>query len=126
MDTETTNRGATWFSIFTSASTLVCCALPALLVSIGAGAALVSLTSNFPQLIWLSEHKLAVFGVAGFMLLVAGILQWRARRLPCLLDASLARACMRQRKLSLAMYWLSVAIYVIGAFFAFAAVHIFG
>ena len=30
----------TWFSIFTSASTLLCCALPALLVALGAGAAL--------------------------------------------------------------------------------------
>ena len=39
-------------SLFTSFSTLICCALPALLVSIGAGATLAGIISNFPQLIF--------------------------------------------------------------------------
>ncbi|HKO88413.1 MAG TPA: hypothetical protein VJU83_07845 [Burkholderiales bacterium] len=121
MDTGTTDRGMAWFSIFTSASTLVCCALPALLVSVGAGAALVSLTSNFPQLIWLSEHKPGVFGLAGGMLLAVGLLQWRSRRLPCPIDTALGRACMRQRRVSIRIYCVSVAIYAIGTFFAFVA-----
>jgi hypothetical protein len=118
---ETTKNGFTWLSIFTSASTLVCCALPAVLVSVGAGATLISLTSAFPQLIWLSERKLEVFGLAGAMLLAAGLMQWRARSLPCPLDADLARACMRQRHLSARIYWVSVLLYAVGAFFAFAA-----
>ena len=121
MITDTANRGTAWFSIFTSASTLVCCAMPAFLVSIGAGAALVSLTSTFPQLIWLSEHKLGVFGLAGAMLFIAGLMQWRARRLPCPVDAALARRCTRQRRMSMLIYWISVTIYAIGAFFAFGA-----
>lgn len=124
MSPEGSSRGAAWLSIFTSASTLVCCALPAALVALGAGASLVSLTSNFPQLIWLSEHKLEVFGLAGAMLIVAGILQWRARHAPCPIDAGLARACMRQRKLSAIVYWVAVGMYVVGAFFAFAAAYV--
>ena len=121
MDTESANRGAAWFSIFTSASTLVCCALPAALVAIGAGATLVSLTSAFPQLIWISEHKTLVFGVAGAMLAGAGCLQWKARRMPCPIDAGLARACMRQRKISGTIYWVSVLMFLVGVFFAFIA-----
>jgi hypothetical protein len=63
---------ASVLSLFTSGGTLICCALPALLVAVGAGAALSSLVSVFPQLVWLSEHKVWVFGVAGAALAVAG------------------------------------------------------
>ncbi len=108
-------------SLFTSGSTLICCALPALLVSIGAGAALSSLVSAVPQLVWFSLHKGPVFGVAGIMLLASGLLQWRARNLPCPLDPALAALCTSTRLASLRLYWLSVGIFAIGAFFAFIA-----
>ena len=44
------NKLADYLSLFASSGTIICCALPALLVSIGAGAALSSLFSIFPQL----------------------------------------------------------------------------
>lgn len=106
-------------SIFTSSGTLVCCALPALLVTLGAGATLAGLVSSFPQLIWLSEHKTGVFGVAGVMLALAGALQWRARSLPCPADARLAAACRRTRRVSVGIYLFSLAIFATGALFAF-------
>lgn len=108
-------------SLFTSTSTLICCALPALLVAIGAGAALSSLVSTVPQLIWISEHKTPVFAFAGTMLLLAGLLQWHAKYAPCPADPALAAACQRTRKNSLRIYWLSVVIFVVGAWFAFVA-----
>lgn len=108
-------------SLFTSASTLICCALPALLVTIGAGAALSSLVSNVPQLIWISEHKTPVFTFAGAMLLIAGWLQWHARNAPCPADPALAEACRQTRNNALRIYWMSVAMFVIGAWFAFVA-----
>ena len=108
-------------SLFTSGSTLICCALPATLVAIGSAATLASLVSNFPQLIWISEHKLLVFGLAGAMLAIAGYLQWQARNAPCPADATLVAVCTKTRKNALRIYWLSVAIYAIGAFFAFVA-----
>lgn len=115
-------RGSFWsalLSIFTSSSTLVCCALPALLVTLGAGATLAGLVSSFPQLIWLSAHKGLVFGLAGGMLGIAGLLQYRARFAPCPADPSLAAACTRTRRIGLGVYLLSVAIYVVGVVFAF-------
>ncbi|MCX8098778.1 MAG: hypothetical protein N3F11_07220 [Casimicrobiaceae bacterium] len=121
--TQPTRLGAaaSWLSVFTSASTLVCCALPALLVALGAGATLASLVGMFPQLVWLSEHKGLVFTVAGVMLAVAGYFQWRARYAPCPADPALAAACTRQRRISRAVYAVSVALYLIGGFFAFVA-----
>ena len=112
---------ANLLSLFTSGSTLICCALPATLVAIGSAATLSSLISNFPQLIWISEHKGLVFGVAGAMLAIAGYLQWQARNAPCPVDPALAKICTKTRKNALRVYWLSVGIFAIGAFFAFVA-----
>ena len=108
----------TWLSIFTSASTLLCCALPALLVALGAGAALATLVGAVPQIVWVSENKTLVFVGAGVMLAVAGYLQYRARFLPCPADPALAAACSRQRRVSNVIYFVSLAIYVIGVGFA--------
>ena len=108
-------------SLFTSGSTLICCALPATLVAIRSAATLTSLISNFPQLIWISEHKGLVFGMAGAMLAIAGYLQWQARNAPCPVEPILAIACTKTRKNALRVYWLSVGIFAVGVFFAFVA-----
>ena len=112
-------------SLFTSLGTLVCCALPALLVTLGAGAALAGLVSNVPWLIALSEHKPWVFGIAGVLLLGTGILRYINRNAPCPIDPQAAKACTRLRSISKYMYWFSVVIYSVGFFFAFVAVRIF-
>lgn len=110
-----------WLSLFGSASTLVCCALPALLVSLGAGAAFAGLLANVPQLIWLSAHKEITFGVAGLLLVIAGVMRWRARYAPCPADLEQAKLCTRMRRISAWVYWFSVIIYLVGSFFAFLA-----
>jgi hypothetical protein len=115
------SRRLNLLSLFTSGSTLICCALPATLVAIGSVATLTSLISYFPQLIWISEHKPLVFGLAGAMLLIAGWMQWQARLLPCPTDPQLAALCMQTRRQSVWIYGFSVAIFMIGAFFAFVA-----
>ncbi|HCU84970.1 MULTISPECIES: hypothetical protein [unclassified Methylophilus] len=115
------SRRLNLLSLFTSGSTLICCALPATLVAIGSVATLTSLISYFPQLIWISEHKPLVFGLAGAMLLIAGWMQWRARLLPCPTDPQLAALCTQTRRQSVWIYGFSVAIFMIGAFFAFVA-----
>lgn len=108
-----------FLTLFTSASTLVCCAIPALLVSIGMGAALVGMISSFPQLVWLSENKVIVFGLGAFMLLLAGYMQRKEQNEPCPIDPDLAEACKHTRKWSKRIYICSVMIYLVGAFFAF-------
>ena len=106
-------------SLFATSSTLVCCAIPALLVALGAGAALSSFVSVFPQVVWLSEHKEAVFSLAGLMMAGGSVLHWRNRHAPCPTDPALRNACLRTRKMSFAVYGLSVTFYVIGGWFAF-------
>jgi hypothetical protein len=115
-------RGSLWAafgSLLVSTSTLVCCVLPALMVALGAGAALAGLVTAVPGLVWLSAHKALVFGVAGVALAGAGWMQWRARSLPCPADPALAAACTRTRRAAAATYGVGVGIYALGALFAF-------
>ena len=112
-------------SLFTSVGTLFCCALPALLVTIGAGATLAGLVSAVPWIVAFSKYKLWTFIISGLMILLAGFMSWKMRNAPCPVDAEQARACARLRGLSQWMYWLSVLVWCTGFFFAFIAVHIF-
>ena len=109
-----------FLSLFTSTGTLLCCALPALQVALGAGAALSTLVAVVPGLVWVSEYKEAVFVVAGVMLVVSGWLQWRGRYAPCPIDAGRRDACLRARRTSGRIYFLSVLVYAVGGWFAFA------
>jgi hypothetical protein len=117
-----TGLWASLASLFASSGTLVCCALPALLVALGAGAVLSSLVSVFPQLVWLSEHKEGLFIVAGLMLAASGGLQWHNRTAPCPTDPALRHACLRTRKTALRVYGVSVLVYAVGGWFAFIIV----
>jgi len=110
---------SSWLTLFASSGTLLCCALPALLVAIGSGAALSSLISAVPGLVWVSEYKTEVFVFAGLMLAGSGVLQWKSRFAPCPTDPALRNACLRTRKMSARVYGLSVGLYLIGAWFAF-------
>lgn len=114
-----------FFTLFTSLSTLVCCALPALFVSLGFGATFVSVLGIFPQLIWFSEHKSVVFTFAGICLFVAGIMRWKSTTLACPADVNLAANCQETKIISSRLFYLSIALYLTGGFFAFIAPRIF-
>lgn len=116
------SRSGFWSSVaslFATSGTLVCCAIPAALVALGAGAALSSLVAVFPQVVWLSEHKESLFIFAGVMMAASGVLQWRNRTAPCPTDPAMRDACLRTRKVSRVVYGVSVAFYLVGGWFAF-------
>lgn len=112
-------------SLFASTGTLLCCALPALFVTLGAGAALAGLVSAVPWLVTLSKYKAWTFGISGAVILIAGLMRWRARHAPCPIIPDQAKSCAYLRKISAWMYWGSVAVWAVGFFFAFVAVHVF-
>jgi hypothetical protein len=112
-------------SLFTSLGTLLCCALPALLVTLGMGVTLAGIVATMPWLVALSEHKVYVFIGAAIMLLISGLLQYRSRNISCPADIRKAKACARLSKIGRVTWWLALLLYLIGFFFAFIAVHIF-
>jgi uncharacterized membrane protein len=105
-------------TLFTSFSTLLCCALPALLVSLGMGAVMIGLVSNIPGLIWLSAHKLGLFIIAGIMLSISAFFTYRKGQ-SCPADPKLAKACQKLNKFNKITLWISIILYLIGFFFAY-------
>jgi hypothetical protein len=119
VDAHGRNIGVAVGTLLASSATLLCCVLPAVLVSLGAGATLVSLVSAFPQLVWLSERKSLVFSAAALLLLGGAVLLWRARSQPCPANAAAARACQRLRRISGVLYAAAAVLFLIGATFAY-------
>ncbi len=107
------------FALLTSLSTLVCCTLPAVMITLGMGAALSSLTSHVPQLIWLSAHKPLVFGGSFILLCLAWLARYMTRNMPCPADPALAKSCTRLRKLGGWVLYIGFGVWAIGAFSAF-------
>ncbi len=112
-----------YLSLFTSFGTLLCCALPSLLVLLGLGATVASFLSAVPWLVTLSRHKNWVFLAAGLLIganflytyALAPRLQGRAG---CPSDAP--NACTTSSRMSRLVLWVSGAIYGIGLFSAYA------
>ena len=113
------NVGLSLLSLVAAGSTQHTSVPPAVMVALGAGAALAGLVTAVPQLVWLSEHKALVFGIAGGMLALSGALLWRARGLPCPADPALARTCARLRRTSVVLWWMAAVATALGALFAF-------
>jgi hypothetical protein len=112
-----------YLSLFTSFGTLLCCALPSLLVVLGLGATVASFLSAVPWLVAMSRHKTWVFAISG--LLIAGNLIYVyvvAPRLQqqggCPADAP--GACESASRFSRIVLWVSCAIYAVGVFSAYA------
>jgi len=109
------------FALFTSAGTLLCCALPALLVVLGLGATVASLLTVAPWLVTLSRHKAWVFSFAGVMLAASFVrLYLLAPRFAAACDLDPSGACARLRRWNVRLLWTSAAIYLAGLFVAYA------
>ena len=105
--------------LFASTTTLLCCALPILLVSLGMGAVVASIYGDyFPWLQWFGRNEEITFSTTALILLIAGWVLYRPGR-TCPADPELAKACNTAHKWNTRFYWASVAIWCIGAFAAF-------
>ena len=112
-------------SLFTSIGTLLCCALPALLVTLGMGAALAGFISVAPWITVISKYKIFIFVGAGVLLILSSYFLWINRNASCPTDAKQAKACALLRKFSLYTIIISIVIYIVGFFFAFFAADLF-
>ena len=112
-------------SLFTSLSTLFCCALPALLVTVGLGTTLVSIVSIFPWIVVLSKYKLYIFILAGFMLALSYYMAWKRNNSSCPANPAEAKICLKLRSTNSVILTFSFVVYITGFFFAFLADLIF-
>lgn len=116
-------RAIGYLTLFASAGTLVCCALPSLLVLLGLGATVATVVSAVPSLVTLSRHKEWVFAASA--LLVAGNIYYVYRLAPRMLaergrcEGDDPTTCARVSRVSRVLLWISVTLLGIGAAVAY-------
>ncbi len=120
--TTTKKRSAvlSYFSLFTSVGTLLCCALPSLLVLFGLGASVASILSFLPWLVTLSHHKQWTFAVSGILIALGFVNMYLVA--PRLKDNKCDPndpTCDDASNLSRTILWVSSGIYAVGFFVAF-------
>ena len=111
-----------YFSLFCSFSTLICCALPSVLVLLGMGTAVASLLSAAPWLVSLSRHKIWTFSIAGTLITASFVMTYVVT--PRLQGGDICAAddpttCGEVSKLSRAVLWGSALIWCSGFFVAY-------
>jgi mercuric ion transport protein len=111
-----------YFSLFGSFSTLICCALPSVLVLLGMGSAVASLLSAAPWLVSLSRHKIWTFSIAGSLIAASFVMTYVIA--PRLREGEACEAddpttCGEISKLSRVILWGSATIWSGGFFVAY-------
>jgi hypothetical protein len=102
-----------WVLLFTSATTLICCALPIMLVMLGFGAVSAALFSNLPFLAVLAHHKIWLFGGSAVLMTLAAWALYRPGR-TCPTDPVLAAQCERADKWNRRLFITAAAFWAIG------------
>ncbi len=99
-------------ALFTSVGTLLCCALPIVLVTLGLGSVVAALTLQVPFLVTLSEYKLAMFVVSGLFLALAAWFVWRPQACPA--DPGLAARCAAANVWGKRVLWVAAGLWLTG------------
>jgi mercuric ion transport protein len=112
--------GLQYVSLFTSVGTLLCCALPSLLVLFGLGATVASLLSAAPWLVMLSQHKNWTFATAGILIGLNITYVYKiAPRLRQQACEAGDDACASASRISTTVLWVSAALFGIAVFVAY-------
>jgi len=115
-------------SLFTSFSTLICCALPALLVTLGLGAVLAGIFSSFPFIITLSNYKELTFVIAASLIGLNFFLVYRKRideNADCeITGEEQETSCDTASRWSKRILWISAIMLLVGLFMAYLALPI--
>jgi mercuric ion transport protein len=123
MKPEIESRKWGWLILFASTTTLVCCALPIILVTLGMGAVSAALFSNLPFLADLARHKVWFFSGSFILLALAAWTLYRPGR-TCPVDPVLARRCLSADKWNRRFLWSGGAIWSVGFAAAYLALPI--
>jgi len=113
-----------WLVLFLSSSTLVCCALPILLVGLGLGALSATLFEALPFLVTLSHYKIWMFIISCGALLLAGWALYRPNR-ACPTDLLLAQKCEQAHRWNLRVWKFSILVWSIGFIATYLSLPVF-
>lgn|SRR5487761_445157 len=119
-----------YVALFTSFGTLLCCALPSLLVLLGLGVTVASFLSAVPWLVTLARHRGIVFIISGVLIASDFVyVYWLSPRMKaegqaCSIEDG-PTACDTATRVSRMALWVAAAIYALGFFTVYLLAPIF-
>ncbi|MCB1110763.1 MAG: hypothetical protein KDK64_07245 [Chlamydiia bacterium] len=112
-------RQFTIISLILSTGTWFCCVLPAMVTAIAGAAAVSTLISSMPWLVTIGKYKDWIFSIVGVLLIVNFCLLYiSAFKKECPIEKK--EACQTTKNWSKILFWISVGVYLIGLFVAYA------
>ena len=112
-----------YFALFSSFSTLICCALPSVLILLGMGPTVASLLSAAPWLVSLSRHKIWTFSIGGVLIALSFVMTYltvpRLRQGKACDADDPTTTCGEVSKISRVILWGSAFIWSCGFFVAY-------
>jgi len=100
-------------ALILSFSTLICCVIPILLVSVGLGAVIAAIIGQLPVIAELTQYKLYFFIASGMLLTLTAWLIWRPGK-SCPSDPKLAALCNAVDVWNKRIFWTALTLWSIG------------
>lgn len=97
---------------------MLCCVIPAILVSLGLGSTLATFLNHYPIFIKISEYKNYIFIFVFLILIINGFILYTNKNRSCDIN-SLEQECTEVKSVSLILYYLSIVIYLISLFLSY-------
>ena len=108
---------ASWGSLLVSSTTLICCTLPLVLITLGFGTVLSILMVHVPWLPSLIRYQFWIFIFSAGLLLMAYLFLYNSNK-SCSADPVLCNKLTRINKI---IFWIAVVLWLVGFFSAYLA-----
>lgn len=112
----------TFFALFSSFSTIFCCALPIIFVMLGMGASFASMTSALPIINSLLEYTTELFILTAIFLFTSGYMIF-FRPQTCPIEPKLAKLCAKMKKINKVIWFISLILFLCGIFFKYLLIY---
>jgi len=107
-----------FLALFTSFSTILCCALPIILVFLGFGSAFAALSSNFMFINIIAEKGSYLF-IASLIFLAISAYFIFFKNQSCPSDKKLANICLKSKIINKYIWFFAIFIWIISFFFKY-------
>ena len=107
-----------FLALFTSITTIFCCALPIILILLGMGVVFANLTASFPLINWFAGKSFYLFITSFILLLISGYVIFIKVQI-CPANQKLATICKKSKLFNKIIWWLSLVILLISFIFKY-------
>lgn len=104
--------------LISNGGVMLCCVLPAILVSLGLGSSLATFLSEYPIFIKITSYKDYIFLFVFFILSFNGYILYKNNKKVCEIN-NLNKECIEVKRVSKLLYFISIFIFLISLYLSY-------